>query len=48
MEALSEERREAFRAAMRRNVLGDGADRPITLNLARQSRNQSDRSGAMM
>ena len=32
MEALSEDRREAFRNAMRRNVLGDGADGPITLN----------------
>jgi hypothetical protein len=31
MEALSEDRREAFRNAMRRNVLGDGVDGPITL-----------------
>jgi ubiquinone/menaquinone biosynthesis C-methylase UbiE len=31
MEALSADRREAFREAMRRNVLGDGPDRPITL-----------------
>ena len=32
MEALSADRREAFRVAMRRNVLSDGADRPIALN----------------
>jgi hypothetical protein len=31
MEALSADRREAFKEAMRRNVLGDGADRPFTL-----------------
>jgi hypothetical protein len=31
MESLSADRREAFREAMRRNVLGDGPDRPITL-----------------
>ena len=31
MESLSAARREAFREAMRRNVLGDGADGPITL-----------------
>ena len=31
MESLSADRREAFREAMRRNVLGDGADGPITL-----------------
>jgi ubiquinone/menaquinone biosynthesis C-methylase UbiE len=31
MESLSADRREAFREAMKRNVLGDGADRPITL-----------------
>jgi ubiquinone/menaquinone biosynthesis C-methylase UbiE len=32
MESLSEDRREAFREAMRRNVLSDGANGPITLN----------------
>ena len=31
MESLSADRREAFREAMRRNVLGDGPDGPITL-----------------
>ena len=31
MEALSADRREAFREAMRRNVLDDGADGPFTL-----------------
>jgi ubiquinone/menaquinone biosynthesis C-methylase UbiE len=31
MESLSEDRREAFRETIRRNVLGDGADGPITL-----------------
>jgi hypothetical protein len=31
MESLSVDRREAFREAMRQNVLGDGADGPITL-----------------
>jgi hypothetical protein len=31
MEALSADRREAFKEAMRRNVLGDGADGPFTL-----------------
>jgi len=31
MEALSADRREAFREAMRRNVLGDSADGPFTL-----------------
>ena len=31
MESLSADRREAFRKAMRRNLLGDGPDRPITL-----------------
>jgi ubiquinone/menaquinone biosynthesis C-methylase UbiE len=31
MESLSADRREAFRNAMRRNVLGDGPDGPITL-----------------
>jgi hypothetical protein len=32
MESLSTDRREAFREGMRRNVLGDGVDGPITLN----------------
>jgi ubiquinone/menaquinone biosynthesis C-methylase UbiE len=32
MQSLSAERREAFREAMRRNVLGVGPDGPITLN----------------
>ena len=31
MESLSADRREAFREAMSRNILGDGPDRPITL-----------------
>ncbi|HEX7230816.1 MAG TPA: methyltransferase domain-containing protein [Candidatus Binatia bacterium] len=31
MESLSADRREDFRDAMRRNLLGDGPDRPITL-----------------
>jgi SAM-dependent methyltransferase len=31
MDSLSADRREAFRQAMKRNVLGDGADGPITL-----------------